>query len=64
MRQAQREKERRDRARQLELEEYRTGKRKWDLPADAMLRVGVKYRPKQCGRKSRRGDVLRVRGGG
>lgn len=57
---AQREKERRDRARQLELEEYRTGKRKWDLPADAMLRVGVKYRPKQCGRKSRRGDVLRV----
>ena len=60
---AQRERERRERARQHELEEYRTGKRKWDLPANASLRIGVKHRPKHCNansRKSRRGDHLKV----
>ena len=60
---AQRERERRERARQHELEEYRTGKRKWDLPANASLRVGVQHRPKHCNansRKSRRGDELKV----
>ena len=59
----QRERERRERARQHELEEYRTGKRKWDLHANASLRIGVKHRPKHCNsnsRKSRRGDYLRV----
>jgi len=57
---AQRERERKERARQRELEEYRTGKRKRDLPANATLRIGVKHRPKECSRKSKRGDLLKV----
>ena len=60
---AQRERERKERARQHELEEYRSGKRRWDLPANASLRIGVKHRPKHCNaesRKSRREDYLKV----
>jgi len=31
---------------------------KSDLPPDAQLRIGVKYRPEECTRKSERGDKL------
>lgn len=29
-----------------------------DLPPDAQLRIGVKYRPEECPKKSQLGDVL------
>lgn len=48
------------RRRQLELEDYRTGKKKRDLPPDSMLRIGIKHRPRKCSFRSKRGDKLRV----
>ena len=39
------------------------GKWEWereDLPADSSLRVGVKYRPKNCSTRSKSGDYLSV----
>mmetsp|Transcript_36340 Transcript_36340/g.53119 ORF Transcript_36340/g.53119 Transcript_36340/m.53119 type:complete len:177 (-) Transcript_36340:109-639(-) len=32
----------------------------YDLPPESALRVGVKYRPDECLRKSKSGDVLKV----
>lgn len=31
-----------------------------DLPSDSALRIGVKFRPKECSRKSKKGDHLEV----
>ena len=33
-------------------------KPKGDLPVDAPLRVGIKFRPRECSRKSGKGDLL------
>ena len=57
---ADRQREKEKRLRELELEDYRTGRKKRDLPPGSMLRIGVKHRPKKCSARTKRGDRLRV----
>jgi len=57
---ADRQRDLEKRRRQLELEDYRTGKKKRDLPPDSPLRIGIKQRPRMCNARSKRGNTLRV----